>query len=79
MRFFLEAPLTSLHRSSDVTFSLSMPRATRSNAVVVVCPEDWVAGSGVVSGICSPLPSSGCAGVLGGSVLGGLVLGRPIP
>ena len=76
-RFFLEAPLTSLHRSSDVTFSLSMPRATRSNAVVVVCPEDWVAvvsrvvsGSGIVSEISPPPPSPG---LLGGP------LGRPIP
>ena len=71
-RFFLEPPLTSLHRSSDVTFSLLMPRATRSNAVVAVCPEDWVVvlGSVVVSRVVFRVVSGVVSGVVSPGLLG---------
>ena len=45
-----------------------MPRATRSNAVVAVCPEDWVVVFGsvvvsrVVSGVVSGVVSLGLLG-----------------
>ena len=79
-RFFLEDPFTSLHRSSAVTFSLSMPRATRSNAVVVVSPEDSVVVSVsiVVSGVVSMVVSWVCPPPTGGWGFGPEE-GAPIP
>ena len=68
-RFFLEDPDTSLHKSSEVTFSLSMPRATRSSSVspLLVFPPLSPGGVGVGVNV----------GV--GIGVGGPLSGSPIP
>ena len=73
-RFLLEAPPpTSLQRSSDVTFSLLIPRATRSNSVAV--------SVFVVAAVTSVVSSGRAVSAVGGGLgpLGPPLSGRPIP
>ena len=73
-RFLLEAPPpTSLQRSSDVTFSLLIPRATRSNSVAV--------SVFVVAAVTSVVSSGRAVSAVEGGLgpLGPPLSGRPIP